>query len=78
MQGATPEGQRAGDQAGRGTIEAAPRELSETLMGAAGSPEGGICWFPLCNWKAREGRGHADWADGGEPIGSWFAGVEQE
>ena len=62
---------RAGDPAGRETIEAAPRELSETCSGRCREP-----WRR--NWRVREGRGPADRDDWGEPIGSWFAGEEQE
>ena len=64
--------------AGRGTIEATPKELSETRSGRCREPWRRNLLVPLVRLKAREGRGHADRADGGEPIGSWFAGAEQE
>ena len=70
--------QRAGDQPGGGQERRLPGSFQRSAVGAAGCPGGGVCWFLLCNLKVREGRGWADTADGGEPIGSWFTGAEQE
>lgn len=59
----------------RGCSQGAFRDRQWALQGALEEESAGS---PLCDWKAREGRGRADPADGGEPIGSCFAGVEQK
>ena len=57
------------DWAGRGTVEAAPGELSETHGGRCREPWRRNLLVPVCDFKAGEGRGRAARADGGEPVG---------